>query len=126
MENNLVLFPSMAFVKSKDNLCKNAPNEVFLDKSLRRVRLSALLDHLGEITTFANFHNQVNRGILFVYKLIITSYNILVLQLAQDVHFIDELLLLLFAFPSIISLLPNHLSIRRDMCHLRNLPVRTF
>jgi len=108
VQDYLVIFPSMALIKSEYYLRKNAPYKVFSNKIIFFRWLAALLNELAQVTALAVFHNKVYRCILFVNEFVKAPHNILVLKFTQNIDLIDQLLLFFFIHPSIIRLLPNH------------------
>ena len=123
MKNDLIFFPSVAFIKCQDNLGENAPNEVLSDKCLRGSGLPALLNEFLEIASLADLHDQINRGVLLVDEFVIAPHNVLMLQFSQYVHLVDQLLLLFVVHAAVISLLPYHLCVRGLVQHQRHLAV---
>jgi len=113
MQDHLLVFSSMALVKSQYHLRENAPYEVFSDEIRFFRGLAALLNEFAQIAALAVLHDQVYRCILFVYELVKAPHNILVLKFAQDIDLVDQLLLFLFIHAPVVRLLPNHLSATR-------------
>ena len=119
MQDNLFVFSAMAFVQSKHNLSENAPNEV-LANILASLILPTLLDQFGQITSFAVFHDQIYRSVLFVNEFVEAPHNVISFDLTQNLHFIIQLLPLFFAHASIVGYFPDHFSARgymENFCH---------
>ena len=110
MQDHLLVFSSMALVKSQYHLRENAPYEVFSDEIRFFRGLAALLNEFAQIAALAVLHDQVYRCIFFVHELVKAPHNIFVLKFAQDINLVDQLLLFLFVHTAVVRLLPNHLS----------------
>ena len=76
----------MTFEEGERDLHENLPNEIFIDGLFL---LLALLYELCEITPFAMFHDYIQSCILLIYNLIIAPDNIFMLELTEDVNFIN-------------------------------------
>ena len=90
----LLLVASMTLKQSQCNLHEYLPYEIF-NQSL--ALLLAFGDQLGQITSLAVLHDDIQIGLFLIDDLIIASDNVLMLELSQNVHFIDKLMNFLFA-----------------------------
>ena len=125
MKDNLLVFSTVTFIQSQNNLCEDPPDEVF-SYELWLFRVSTFLDQLREISTFAKLHHKIDWGVLLVHKLIVASNYIVSLHFSQNFDFIVELLFLFFWHASIIGLLPYHFSSAWDVQYSGNLTESTY
>ena len=88
MKDNLFIFAPVTFIKRQNNLCENSPNEILVD-IVWTLRGATFLDQFPKITAFTALHDQVDRGVLFIDKFIKAADYVLVLELSQNVDFID-------------------------------------
>lgn len=96
----------MALEQRQGDLHEDFPNEVFVDAL---TLLFTFGNQLGKIAAFAVFHHDVEGGLLLIDDLVKAPDDVFVLELPQDVHFVDQLMYLLLPQLAVIDLLPNHL-----------------
>ena len=107
MKNDLFVFAAVTLIQRQNHLCENAPNLV-LANELSVPRLAILLDKLSQVTALAVLHHQVNARVLLVHEFVVTPHDILVFKFAQNVNFIDQLLLFFVVHSAVVCLLPDH------------------
>ena len=72
------------------------------------ISVPALLNNLAEVPASTVLHDDVQSRVALVEYFIIVPHNVLMAELAQNVHLIDQLLLLLILHLAIVDLLPYH------------------
>lgn len=125
MKDDLFVFAPVTLVQRQNNLCKNAPN-LILAYELAISRLAILLDKLSQVAALAVLHHQVNARVLLVNEFVVTPHDILVLELAQNVNFVDQLLLFFIVHTAVVCLLPDHFLTRLIMPHQGDFPVGAY
>ena len=115
---SLLLIAPMALEKGQSCLHKNFPNEIFVDPL---TLLFAFWDQLGEVSSLAILHYNIQSCLFLVYDLIKAPDNILMFELPQNIDLIDQLMYLFFSQLTIIDFFPHHFFLARIFFNKRNL-----
>ena len=91
-------------MKSADNLCKNFPNKVLVN---RVPLLQTATNNLLKVPTLTIFHYDVDFQVLFVNKAVVILHYMWVLKFAQNVYFSNNLRLLLLIHFAIVKFFPH-------------------
>lgn len=72
----------VTIVEGKEDLHEVVPDGIFWNESIVPLRL---LDHGGEVATAAKFHEDVENTRIAVNVSVMIAYNVLVMEVLQDV-----------------------------------------
>ena len=81
------------------------------------VSVPALLNDLAEVSARTVLHYDVQGSVAFVEYFVIVPHDVLMAELAEYVHLINQLLLLLVLHLPIVDLLPDHQPPRFHVLH---------
>ena len=95
---------TVAVLKSADNLCKNFPNKVLVN---RVPLLQTATNNLLKVSTLTIFHYDVDFQVLFVNKAVVILHYMWVLKFAQNVYFSNNLRLLFLIHFAIVKFFPH-------------------
>ena len=86
-------------MKTRNNLCEHFPDKVFI----YWVGLALAMPHYFlKIATLAVLHDNVDFLSFLVDEMVVVLYDARVLQIAQNIHFGHDLLLLFFVHTSVV------------------------
>ena len=81
------------------------------------VSVPALLNHLAKISPRTVLHDDVQGRVALVEYFVIVPHDVLMTELTEYVHLINQLLLLLVLHLPIVDLLPDHQPPRFHVLH---------
>jgi len=90
------------------------------------VGLSALLDQLGQVAVFTLLHHDLDLLVALVDDAVLVAHDLLVVQVAQDVHLVDQLLPLLLVHVLLTNFLPHLLLLVLLRLHFDHRAERAF